>query len=93
MIDVHGKLLLSGQDAGELKLDPQAALNQVVHPGVQVTAGRQIQHRNATGLQRKHPSVIGEDGRIQGAEVPERFVGLSVDEAQAKIVACRPSLG
>ncbi len=40
-----------------------------------------------------HPSVIGEDGRIQGAEVPERFVGLSVDEAQAKIVAELDQLG
>jgi valyl-tRNA synthetase len=33
-----------------------------------------------------HPSVIGEDGRIT-REAPERFVGLSVAEAQRAVVA------
>jgi valyl-tRNA synthetase len=32
-----------------------------------------------------HPSVIGEDGRIEG-DVPERFLGLTAAEAQIKIV-------
>jgi valyl-tRNA synthetase len=32
-----------------------------------------------------HPSVIGEDGRITG-EAPERFVGLTVAEAQRAVV-------
>ena len=32
-----------------------------------------------------HPSVIGEDGRIEG-DVPERFLGLTTAEAQIKIV-------
>jgi valyl-tRNA synthetase len=33
-----------------------------------------------------HPSVIGEDGRIT-REAPERFAGLSIDEAQRAVVA------
>ncbi len=32
------------------------------------------------------PQVIGEDGRMTG-EAPERFVGMTVDEAQAAVVA------
>src|SRR5579875_2448412 len=39
-----------------------------------------------------HPSVIGEDGRMEG-EVPERFLGLTTAEAQAKIVAELDELG
>jgi valyl-tRNA synthetase len=41
----------------------------------------EIGHRH--GL--PHPSVIGEDGRIEG-DVPERFLGLTTAEAQIKIV-------
>src|SRR5579863_8913730 len=32
-----------------------------------------------------HPSVIGEDGRMEG-EIPERYIGLTTAEAQVKIV-------
>lgn len=32
-----------------------------------------------------HPSVIGEDGRMEG-EIPERYLGLTTTEAQARIV-------
>jgi valyl-tRNA synthetase len=41
----------------------------------------EIGHRH--GL--PHPSVIGEDGRIEG-DVPERFLGLTTAEAQARVV-------
>ncbi|HET9093858.1 MAG TPA: valine--tRNA ligase [Solirubrobacteraceae bacterium] len=40
-----------------------------------------------------HPSVIGEDGRMEGDEVPERFRGMSTAEAQAAIVAELDELG
>jgi valyl-tRNA synthetase len=39
-----------------------------------------------------HPSVIGEDGRIEG-DVPERFLGLTTAEAQVKIVDELQDLG
>ncbi len=39
------------------------------------------------------PSAIGEDGRMSGACVPERYVGLTVAEAQAKVVAELSELG
>jgi valyl-tRNA synthetase len=48
----------------------------------------EIGHRH--GL--PHPSVIGEDGRIEG-EVPERFLGLTTAEAQIKIVEELRDLG
>jgi valyl-tRNA synthetase len=48
----------------------------------------EIGHRH--GL--PHPSVIGEDGRIEG-DVPERFLGLTTAEAQIKIVEELRDLG
>ena len=40
-----------------------------------------------------HPSVIGEDGRMEGDDVPERFAGLSIADAQRAIVAELDELG
>ncbi len=40
-----------------------------------------------------HPSVIGEDGTMQGDDVPERFVGLSTADAQTAIVQELEGLG
>ena len=40
-----------------------------------------------------HPTVIGEDGTMQGEDVPERLVGLSTAEAQAAVVAELDKLG
>ncbi len=40
-----------------------------------------------------HPSVIGEDGRMQGDDVPERLVGLTTADAQAAVVAELDELG
>jgi len=48
----------------------------------------EIGHRH--GL--PHPSVIGEDGRIEG-DVPERFLGLTTADAQVKIVEELRDLG
>jgi valyl-tRNA synthetase len=39
-----------------------------------------------------HPSVIGEDGRIEG-DVPERFLGLTTADAQGRIVEALRELG
>ena len=40
-----------------------------------------------------HPTVIGEDGCMEGEEVPERFLGLTTAQAQAAIVAELDALG
>ncbi len=40
-----------------------------------------------------HPSVIGEDGRLEGEDVPERFRGLRTADAQVAIVAELDELG
>ena len=40
-----------------------------------------------------HPTVIGEDGCMEGDEVPERFLGLTTAQAQAAIVAELDALG
>src|SRR3984957_12295250 len=40
-----------------------------------------------------HPSVIGEDGRMEGDLVPERYLGLTTAEAQTAIVAELDDLG
>ncbi|HWD69746.1 MAG TPA: valine--tRNA ligase [Solirubrobacteraceae bacterium] len=40
-----------------------------------------------------HPSVIGEDGRMQGEDVPERFLGLKAADARDAIVAELDELG
>ncbi len=40
-----------------------------------------------------HPTVIGEDGCMEGDGVPERFLGLSTAQAQAAIVAELDALG
>jgi len=40
-----------------------------------------------------HPSVIGEDGRMEGEDVPERFRGLTTKEAQLAVVAELEDLG
>ncbi len=40
-----------------------------------------------------HPSVIGEDGRMHGDDVPERFAGLTTSEAQDAVVAELQELG
>ncbi len=40
-----------------------------------------------------HPTVIGEDGRMEGDDVPERFLGLKTAEAQLAIVAELDDLG
>jgi valyl-tRNA synthetase len=40
-----------------------------------------------------HPSVIGEDGRMEGDDVPERFLGMTTAEAQTAIVAELDELG
>jgi valyl-tRNA synthetase len=40
-----------------------------------------------------HPSVIGEDGRMDGDDVPERFLGLTTKQAQDAIVAELEDLG
>ena len=40
-----------------------------------------------------HPSVIGEDGCMEGDEVPERFLGLTTAQAQVAIVAELDALG
>ncbi len=40
-----------------------------------------------------HPTVIGEDGRMEGDDVPERFLGLTTAEAQTAIVAELDDLG
>ncbi len=40
-----------------------------------------------------HPSVIGEDGCMEGDEVPARYLGLSTEAAQAAIVAELRELG
>jgi valyl-tRNA synthetase len=39
-----------------------------------------------------HPSVIGEDGRLEG-DIPERFLGLGVDQAKELIVRELEELG
>ncbi|HEX3804464.1 MAG TPA: valine--tRNA ligase [Solirubrobacteraceae bacterium] len=49
----------------------------------------EIGHRH--GL--PHPSVIGEDGRMEGDDVPERFLGLTTAEAQVAIAAELDDLG
>jgi valyl-tRNA synthetase len=46
---------------------------------------------NRHGL--SHPSVIGEDGRMEGEDVPERFLGMTTAEAQVAIVAELDELG
>jgi valyl-tRNA synthetase len=40
-----------------------------------------------------HPTVIGEDGRMEGDLVPERYLGLTTAEAQTAIVAELDDLG
>ena len=40
-----------------------------------------------------HPTVIGEDGRMEGDEVPERYLGLTTADAQLAIVAELDDLG
>jgi valyl-tRNA synthetase len=40
-----------------------------------------------------HPTVIGEDGCMEGDEVPERFLGLTTAQAQVAIVAELDALG
>ena len=40
-----------------------------------------------------HPTVIGEDGCMEGDEVPERFFGLTTAQAQTAIVAELDALG
>ena len=40
-----------------------------------------------------HPSVIGEDGTMQGEDVPERFLGMTTADAQRAIVAELDVLG
>ena len=40
-----------------------------------------------------HPTVIGEDGTMQGEDVPERLVGLTTAEAQGAVVAELDELG
>jgi valyl-tRNA synthetase len=40
-----------------------------------------------------HPTVIGEDGCMEGDGVPERFLGLTTGQAQAAIVAELDELG
>jgi valyl-tRNA synthetase len=40
-----------------------------------------------------HPTVIGEDGCMEGDQVPERFLGLSTAQAQSAIVAELDALG
>jgi valyl-tRNA synthetase len=39
-----------------------------------------------------HPSVIGEDGRLEG-DIPERFIGLDTEQGKAQIVAELEQLG
>jgi valyl-tRNA synthetase len=40
-----------------------------------------------------HPTVIGEDGCMWGEDVPERYLGLPVEQARKKIVAELDELG
>ena len=40
-----------------------------------------------------HPTVIGEDGRLEGELVPERFAGLTTAQAQTQIVEVLRELG